>query len=124
MTASGEGEKERREKKVGSSKTTAAGLGFPFSHALSSPSIHSPPGAPGPGAALLARILQYQETPQYLRRRLIPVHPDLRAAGALPPLDAPHHARAGEWVAWRDGCVLASAVGAGSVVDVGLDVVS
>jgi predicted SPOUT superfamily RNA methylase MTH1 len=94
-----------------------------FSHASLFPS-HSPPGAPGPGAALLARILQYQETPQYLRRRLIPVHSDLRAAGALPPLDAPHHARAGEWVAWREGCVLASARGLGSVVDVGLDVVS
>jgi hypothetical protein len=49
------------------------------------------------------------------------MHPDLRAAGALPPLDAPHHARADEWTPWRDGVVLASARGVGSVVDVGLD---
>ena len=58
------------------------------------------------------------------------MHPDLRLAGALPPLDAPHHARADEWTRWREGVVVASEVGgvggggggqAGSVVDVGLD---
>lgn len=49
------------------------------------------------------------------------MHPDLRAAGALPPLDAPHHARADEWTPWREGVVLAGVAGAGSVVDVGLD---
>ena len=50
-----------------------------------------------------------------------PHAPDLRAAGALPPLDAPHHARADEWTPWREGVVLAGVAGAGSVVDVGLD---
>ena len=54
------------------------------------------------------------------------MHPDLRLAGALPPLDAPHHARADEWTRWREGVVVASDVGGGgakgsSVVDVGLD---
>lgn len=51
------------------------------------------------------------------------MHPDLRLAGALPPLDAPHHARADEWTRWREGVVVASQVGqgGGSVVDVGLD---
>lgn len=70
------------------------------------------------------------------------MHPDLRLAGALPPLDAPHHARADEWTRWREGVVVASEVvrrggppgsdvgvggggggggGGGSVVDVGLD---
>ena len=51
------------------------------------------------------------------------MHPDLRLAGALPPLDAPHHARADEWTRWREGVVIASDVGqgGGSVVDVGLD---
>lgn len=49
------------------------------------------------------------------------MHPDLRAAGTLPPLDAPHHARADEWTAWRDGVVVASDRAGGSIVDVGLD---
>jgi predicted SPOUT superfamily RNA methylase MTH1 len=33
------------------------------------------------GAAFLARVAQYLETPQYLRKALIPMHPDLRLAG-------------------------------------------
>ena len=51
------------------------------------------------------------------------MHPDLRLAGSLPPLDAPHHARADEWTRWREGVVVASEIGqgGGSVVDVGLD---
>ena len=52
------------------------------------------------------------------------MHKDLRQAGALPPLDAPHHMRAAEWGAFREGVVLCSAPGAGSLVDVGLDRVS
>jgi len=41
----------------------------------------------------LARVLQYLETPQYLRKALFPMHKDLRYAGLLNPLDAPHHVR-------------------------------
>jgi predicted SPOUT superfamily RNA methylase MTH1 len=78
-------------------------------------------GGLGSGAAFLARVLQYMETPQYLRRALIPMHPDLRSAGRLPPLDAPHHLRASEWGRYREGVVLRSEEGAGSLVDVGLD---
>jgi predicted SPOUT superfamily RNA methylase MTH1 len=37
--------------------------------------------------AFLARILQYVECPQYLRRMIFPMHPDLQFAGLLPPLD-------------------------------------
>lgn len=36
------------------------------------------------GAVFLARLLQYCETPQYLRRHLIPMHPDLRTAVSEP----------------------------------------
>ncbi|KAF8058136.1 Spo [Scenedesmus sp. PABB004] len=79
------------------------------------------PGSVGAGAAFLARVAQYLETPQYLRKALIPMHPDLRLAGALPPLDAPHHMRASEWAPWREGLVMRSSPGAGSVVDIGLD---
>lgn len=41
----------------------------------------------------MARILQYCECPKYLKRHFFPVHPDLRHAGLLPLLDAPHHLR-------------------------------
>lgn len=58
------------------------------------------------GGVFLARILQYLDTPQYLRHSLIPMHSDLRFAGRLPPLDAPHHARAHEWPLYREGCVV------------------
>lgn len=39
-----------------------------------------PHAAADPGAAFLARVCQYLETPQYLRKALIPMHPDLRLA--------------------------------------------
>lgn len=41
----------------------------------------------------LARILQYLECPQYLRKHIFPIHNDLQYAGLLNPLDAPHHLR-------------------------------
>lgn len=40
---------------------------------------------------LLTRILTYMETPQYLRKRLFRLRPELRYAGILPPLRTPHH---------------------------------
>jgi hypothetical protein len=40
---------------------------------------------------LMADLLRYMETPQYLRKRLIPLKPHLRYAGILPPLGTPHH---------------------------------
>ncbi len=56
-----------------------------------------------------------------MRRALCPMHKDLRLAGQLPPLDAPHHMRAQEWRFHREGVVVRSAPGAGSLLDVGLD---
>lgn len=41
----------------------------------------------------LARILQYLECPQYLRKFFFPIHKDLKFSGLLNPLDAPHHLR-------------------------------
>eukprot|EP01006_Ploeotia_vitrea_P007639 TRINITY_DN17687_c0_g1_i2.p2 TRINITY_DN17687_c0_g1~~TRINITY_DN17687_c0_g1_i2.p2 ORF type:complete len:274 (+),score=137.08 TRINITY_DN17687_c0_g1_i2:610-1431(+) len=55
--------------------------------------------------AFFARVLQYLETPQYLRRMLFPVHPDLKYAGLLNPLDAPHHVRATTPCLYREGVV-------------------
>jgi len=40
---------------------------------------------------LIATILSYMETPQYLRKRLFEIKPELRYAGILPPLRTPHH---------------------------------
>ena len=54
-------------------------------------------------------------------RALVPMHTDLRLAGQLPPLDAPHHMRASEWAPFREGVVTRSAHGAGSVLNIGLD---
>ena len=65
------------------------------------------------------------ETPQYLRKRLFRLEPELQYAGILPPLRAPHHPmrsrvrdlRVGEY---REGVVV-SMTGAGSFVDIGVE---
>lgn len=82
-------------------------------------------------AAFLARVLQYMETPQYLRRTLIKSHAHLKHVGLLPPLNAPHHPRSTEWTKYREGVVLppdssagrSSEAGGGdfSLINVGLD---
>jgi len=76
-------------------------------------------------AGLVATLLSYMETPQYLRKRLFKIKPELRYAGILPPLRTPHHPLAnrtkdltvGEY---REGAVL-SLTEAGSLVDVGVE---
>jgi predicted SPOUT superfamily RNA methylase MTH1 len=40
---------------------------------------------------LISTILAYMETPQYLRKRLFKIQPELQYAGVLPPLRTPHH---------------------------------
>ncbi|BAF14217.1 uncharacterized protein [Oryza sativa Japonica Group] len=72
------------------------------------------------GARFLVRILQYLETPQYLRRRLFPMHNNLKFVGLLPPLDAPHHLRKHEWSEFREGVTLDGDRSMGTFVDVGL----
>jgi hypothetical protein len=54
----------------------------------------------------MARLLQYCECPQYLRRHFFPMHPDLQFAGLLAPVDAPHHVREGDRSPYREGVVL------------------
>ena len=68
---------------------------------------------------LFEKILRFGETPQYLRKHVFKMDPDLRYAGVLPPLRSPHHPnreepRPGQF---REGVVLSS--GANSKVDVG-----
>ncbi|XP_019853232.1 PREDICTED: putative methyltransferase C9orf114 homolog [Amphimedon queenslandica] len=69
----------------------------------------------------MCRILQYMETPQYLRKALYGMHPDLKYAGVLNPLDAPHHMRAHEDSPFREGIVLSSTDDGSSMVDCGLN---
>jgi len=40
---------------------------------------------------LIKTLLSYMETPQYLRKRLFKIRPELKYAGVLPPLRTPHH---------------------------------
>lgn len=71
----------------------------------------------------MARLLQYCECPQYLRRRFFPMHPDLQFAGLLAPTDAPHHVRADDRSPYREGAVLekkSTNPDAGSLVNCGI----
>jgi len=58
------------------------------------------------GCIQMARILQYLECPQYLRRSFFPIHSDLKHAGILSPTDMPHHVRADEESLYREGVVI------------------
>lgn len=68
----------------------------------------------------MARVLQFCECPQYLRRHFFPMHPDLQFAGLLPPLDAPHHVRVGDRSTFREGVVLDKKGQNGSLVNCGI----
>jgi predicted SPOUT superfamily RNA methylase MTH1 len=74
---------------------------------------------------LIASVLSYMETPQYLRKRLFKIMPELQYAGTLPPLRTPHHPLAdrvkdlkvGEF---REGVVVGFSK-EGLLVDVGVE---
>jgi predicted SPOUT superfamily RNA methylase MTH1 len=70
---------------------------------------------------LTVQLLEYLETPQYLRRRLYPIRPDLRFAGLLPPLKIPSHKKEARLIPgeFREGVL----VGAGdrTMVYLGVD---
>lgn len=74
---------------------------------------------------LISTILSYMETPQYLRKNLFKIRPELRYAGTLPPLRTPHHPlrnrsrdlRQGEY---REGVVKSSGK-RGTYVDIGVE---
>jgi predicted SPOUT superfamily RNA methylase MTH1 len=74
---------------------------------------------------LIDRLLTYMETPQYLRKRLFELSPDLQFAGILPPLRTPHHPlnrnsknlKIGEY---REGVAL-SRTKEGTLVDIGVE---
>jgi predicted SPOUT superfamily RNA methylase MTH1 len=74
---------------------------------------------------LIATLLTYMETPQYLRKRLFKLEPRLQFAGILPPLRTPHHPlnkkarnlKAGEY---REGIVV-SKTKEDALVDIGVE---
>jgi predicted SPOUT superfamily RNA methylase MTH1 len=72
----------------------------------------------------ISLLLNYLETPQYLRKRLFKLEPDLEFAGILPPLRTPHHPLSGKTKhlkigEYREGVVL-SETKEGLVVDIGV----
>ena len=74
---------------------------------------------------LVETILSYMETPQYLRRRLFKLVPELQYAGTLPPLRTVHHPIANridslELGEFREGVVLSSS-DEGSLIDIGVE---
>lgn len=74
-------------------------------------------------AHFLSHVLNYLETPPFMRRTLWPIHRNLALAGHLPSLDMPHHPSLRDWVPYREGVSIEGMVksgGPGTVVDVGL----
>lgn len=70
---------------------------------------------------LFEKVLRFQETPQYLRKHLFRMDPDLKYAGVLPPLRSPHHPNREEPSIGqlREAVVVSS--GPNSRVDAGFD---
>lgn len=69
-------------------------------------------------------LLNYLETPQYLRKALFKLDPDLRYAGILPPLRTPHHPVSGKTKhlqvgEYREGLILSERK-EGLAVDIGV----
>lgn len=67
-----------------------------------------------------ARILQYLECPQYLRKFFFPIHNDLKFTGLLNPLDSQHHLRQQSVFLYREGIITSKSHPKGSYVNVGL----
>ena len=75
--------------------------------------------------SLIASLLEYMETPQYLRKHLFKLKPELRYAGILPPLRTAHHPlnrkisnlKIGDY---REGVVLTETKN-GVLVDIGVE---
>ncbi len=76
-------------------------------------------------AELIATILSYMETPQYLRKHLFKIRPELRYAGILPPLRTPHHPLSDRikflTLGERREGVVVSSVKHGILVDIGVE---
>lgn len=73
-------------------------------------------------ALYMKTILEYMNTPQYLRKQVFPISKELKNVGILPPLRTPHHpvnadVKVGDF---RQG-LTKSRVRRGTMVDIGVD---
>lgn len=71
---------------------------------------------------MVRRVLEYLETPQYLRKRLFPIDEELRYAGMLPPLRIPSHKAKVPPDRVPVGEVREGVVNADGTVDIGLEI--
>jgi len=78
-----------------------------------------PRGGGEPGR--IKKVLEYLETPQYLRKRLYPLDEDLRYAGLLPPLRTPSHKARVPLQEVEVGEIREGVTNADGSVDLGLD---
>jgi len=83
--------------------------------------VFKDPKAPGEGRTV-QKVMEYLETPQYLRKRLFPLDEELRYAGMLPPLRIPSHKPRVPSVRLPVGEVREGVVNSDGTVDIGLDV--
>jgi methyltransferase len=77
-----------------------------------------------PQLSLISKLLSYMETPQYMRKELFKISPDLQYAGILPPLRTPHHPADGNIKnlkvdEFREGFIL-KRTKKGLLIDIGL----
>ncbi|MDI9619895.1 MAG: RNA methyltransferase [Candidatus Nezhaarchaeota archaeon] len=75
---------------------------------------------------LLSKLFNYIACPQYLRKRVFRLDPDLKYAGLMPPLNTPNHPlergiRDLPEISYREGLVLGRRRGNRYIVDVGLE---
>jgi predicted SPOUT superfamily RNA methylase MTH1 len=73
----------------------------------------------------IATLLTYMDTPQYLRKRLFKIKPELQYAGILPPLRTPHHPLNHRMTAlklgeYREGATV-STTREGTLIDIGVE---
>ncbi|RLF06367.1 MAG: hypothetical protein DRJ60_04455 [Thermoprotei archaeon] len=75
---------------------------------------------------LISKLFNYILCPQYLRRKVFPLDPDLRYVGLMPPLNTPNHPlerRINEIpkISYREGLVIGQKGQNRYIVDVGLE---
>ncbi|KAI1263504.1 DUF171-domain-containing protein [Xylariaceae sp. FL1019] len=66
-------------------------------------------------------LLQYLEMPPFMRRTLLPLHPNLKQAGLMASLDIPSHPHQTDWLPYCEGVTTSGGTrtGSGTLVDVG-----
>ncbi len=100
--------------KLGSIARACATYGVDFVEVFDDPKGRSE-------SKLIKKILEYLETPQYLRKRIYPLDEDLKFAGLLPPLRTPSHKSKVSTEALRIGEIREGITNPDGTVDIGLD---